>query len=43
MLASSPFPSVYIGLGRSWLIGFIAGISLLAASFHVTLLPQRIR
>lgn len=25
MLASSTFPSVYIGLG-SWLIGFIAGI-----------------
>ncbi|BFH66599.1 hypothetical protein J27TS7_35720 [Paenibacillus dendritiformis] len=34
MLASSPFPSVYIGLG-SWLIGFIAGISLFAASSHV--------
>lgn len=34
MLASSQFPSIYIRLG-SWLIGFIAGISLFAASFHV--------
>lgn len=34
ILASNPIPSVYIGLG-CWLIGFITGISLFAASFHV--------